>query len=79
MSEEQDDERVRRAKMNSKQRRGETGERKRSVNSRRSVTGELGQSVAAGGARQDDMALLQLELSHIFRDSPVLYYFVVVP
>ena len=29
------------------------------VNSRKSVTGELGQSVTAGGAKQDDVALLQ--------------------
>ena len=32
---------------------------KRSVDSRKSVTGELGKSVTAGGAKQDNMTLLQ--------------------
>ena len=58
MSEKQDHERVRRAKMNSKEGRDRRVKTKCKQQEKR-VTGELGQSVTAGEAKQDDMALLQ--------------------
>ena len=65
MSRDKDKVRIRRAKVKSKHQRGKTGDRRRSINSRRSVTRELGQSVTMGRAKQNSMTCTTHGYSHV--------------